>query len=225
METIRETWNKLEADLARLRRELEEARLDLAAEIRARTDALSQLSEARAEVERSCELIEGWIYAESGEEMAARSALWDWRLKFLANRTPPNPPGEPTCGEPYGPLPAMCRREAGHDGDCGSGTGMERAMAQFKSARDRVAHLAAKERLGEGGREELANLRFSAPSPPPAWSCPRGCTNRRSCPHSKLGPPGGRPTLEEFSRRVEALDSPPSPPPGFWHPLTGEPKA
>ncbi len=53
------------------------------------------------------------------------------------------------CGKNYGPLPAMCRRPPNHAGDCGSGSEAEQVIAQFNAARERVRHLAERERLGE----------------------------------------------------------------------------
>lgn len=82
--------------------------------------------------------------------------------------------GSTTCGKNYGALPAMCRRRAGHDGDCGPGDEREQVEAAFRQARERVRNLAEKERQSEGRTTEMDNIRFRAPATPaPCPNCGR----------------------------------------------------
>jgi hypothetical protein len=124
----------------------------------------------RSRLERAEGLLRRWHdYAVSNWHDHTTSNIAADTRAFLAP-TPPEPPPPihlgPPCSKPYGALPALCRRGAGHDGDCGPGTEFEQARAQFWEARERVKALAAKERSGEAWSPEWDDLQFRAAAVP-----------------------------------------------------------
>lgn len=115
-------------------------------------DLRSRLERAEAEVAKACELIDGWIYHEPGEEMAARSALWDWRLKHDPSRAAPTPPEPPRDYH----LPECAYLNSDRKCDCG--------RAPTEPLRDPAAAVPLKEPMcgtcGGGGVVSRSKLGF-----------------------------------------------------------------
>lgn len=129
--------------------------------------AMGKVRKLRAELAAAESLLRRWLdVAES--QRAVGLNVWTETRAFLAaaTSTPPATP-PPTCGKNYGELPATCRRDAGHGGECGPGSEFEQAKAQFLAARARVLHLAKKERRGEDWDPEWDGLRFTGVAAPP----------------------------------------------------------
>lgn len=96
---------------------------------------------------------------------------------FRAARSaaPVAPSDNRACGKSYGPMSVMCRRLAGHVGDCGPSAGDELVTVQLAEARARGKHLQELERKGEdiGDLHTLA-LRAGAHQADSQGSAPSG---------------------------------------------------